>query len=328
MTKKRSLTGITPSGLVHVGNYLGMIRPALELQEEYECIYFISDLHSLTKLRDPALRKQYTFDLVATWLACGLDTKKNIMFLQSDVPMVTEFTWYLSCVTGFGLLEKAHAFKDAAAKSQEVNHGLFSYPVLMAADIVMYDVDVVPVGKDQKQHVEMARDMAGSFNAIYGEDVIKLPTPVIREEVMIIPGLDGQKMSKSYNNAIPLFSTEKQLRKLVMSIQTDSTPLEEPKSLKGTLLGDFFKLFAGVDQTADLEKRLQAGGLGWGHAKQELFEAMNATLSEPRTRYEELRKDEAALRAELVQGAERAYAIARPILNRVREAVGLTVSPF
>lgn len=322
MTRKRSLTGITPSGTVHIGNYLGMIRPALDLQESYECVYFISDLHSLTKLKDPKKMREYTFDLVATWLACGLDTEKHILFLQSDVPMVTEFAWYLTCVTGHGLLEKAHAFKDASAKSREINHGVFAYPILMAADIIMYDVDVVPVGKDQKQHVEMARDMAGSFNSKYGQEVMKLPKPVIREEVMIIPGLDGQKMSKSYNNTIPLFASEKELRKLVLSMKTDSTSLEEPKSLAGTVLSDYVALFLSKDKQEDLEKRLQAGGLGWGHAKQELFEAMNESLKGIRERYEELRRDESALRSELDNGAERAREIALPVLNRVRKAQG------
>lgn len=321
--KKRSLSGIRATGDVHLGNYLGMIRPALAYQKEYQCLYFIADLHSLTTNKDPKLIRESSLEQVATWLALGLDTDNHLLYRQSDVPFVTEFAWYLSTVTGMGYLEKAHSYKDARANNKEVNHATFAYPVLMAADIIMYDSDIVPVGKDQKQHVEMARNMAGSFNAIYGEDILKQPEPILQEEVMLIPGLDGRKMSKSYNNTIPLFAPEKQLRKKLMSLKTDSTPLEDPKTLKKTTLGDLFKLFGTKEQMTDLETRLNAGGLGWGHAKQELFEVINESIKEARTRYEELRKDETRLISVLKSGAERASDIASPVLKKVREAAGI-----
>jgi tryptophanyl-tRNA synthetase len=320
--KKRSLTGLKPTGNLHLGNYLGALKPALELSKTYDCIYFIADLHSLTQNRDAAALASQTLDQVATWLAIGLDTDKHILFRQSDVPSVTELTWYLSCVTGHGLLEKAHAFKDAQAKSQEVNMGTFCYPVLMAADILLYDTDVVPVGKDQKQHVEMARDMAGSLNSLYG-DLLRLPEPVIQEEVMLIPGLDGRKMSKSYNNEVPLFCDEKTLRKKLMSLKTDSSGMEEPKTLAGTTLGEMFALFGSKAQYDDLAARLAKGGMGWGHAKDELFAVINDHVKEMRARYSEYRKDEGLLRKELAKGAEKAQAVASRTINRVRHAVGL-----
>jgi tryptophanyl-tRNA synthetase len=320
--KKRSLTGLKPTGNLHLGNYLGALKPALELSKSYDCIYFIADLHSLTQNRDPEALVVQTLDQVATWLAMGLDTDTHTLFRQSDVPSVTELTWYLSCVTGHGLLEKAHAFKDAVAKGVEVTMGTFSYPVLMAADILLYDTDIVPVGKDQKQHVEMARDMAGSLNAAYG-DLLKLPEPLIQEEVMTIPGLDGRKMSKSYNNEVPLFCDEKSLRKKLMSLKTDSTGLEEPKTLEGSTVGELFNLFATKAQYDDLAARLAKGGMGWGHAKDDLFVAINDHVKEMRDRYNEYRKDEALLRRELAKGAEKAQAVASQTIARVRHAVGL-----
>jgi len=320
--RKRSLTGLKPTGNLHLGNYLGALKPALELSKTYDCIYFIADLHSLTQNRDAEALVSQTLDQVATWLAIGLDTDKHTLFRQSDVPSVTELTWYLSCVTGHGLLEKAHAFKDAAAKGQEVNMGTFCYPVLMAADILLYDTDIVPVGKDQKQHVEMARDMAGSLNANYGE-LLKLPEPLIQEEVMTIPGLDGRKMSKSYGNEVPLFCDEKSLRKKLMSLKTDSTGLEEPKTLAGSTVGELFNLFATQAQYDDLAARLNKGGMGWGHAKEELFVAINEHVKEMREGYNEYRKDESLLRKELAKGAEKAQAVASKTIDRVRHAVGL-----
>lgn len=320
--KKLALTGLRATGNLHLGNYLGALRPALELSQTYECIYFIADLHALTSNRDADAIAAQTLDQVATWLALGLDVEKHILFRQSDVTQVTELMWYLSCVTNLGLLEKAHAYKDAAAQGQDVNHGVFAYPVLMAADILLYEPDVVPVGKDQKQHVEMARDIAGALNAIYG-DTLKLPQPLIREEVMLIPGLDGRKMSKSYNNEIPLFCDEKSLRKKLMSLKTDSTPMEEPKVLEGTVVGDLYKFFATHDQVADLTSRLARGGMGWGHAKDELFGVINDHVKEMRAQYVELRKDEKNLHGVLAQGAERARVRAQPTLNRVRHAFGI-----
>ncbi len=328
MATKRSLSGIRPSGTVHLGNYLGMIRPGIQRQDSFECLYFIADMHALTTNRNPKLLQSQTLDIVATWLALGFDAQRHLMYRQSDIPMVAEFAWYLSCATGIGLLEKAHAFKDAQTQARDVNHGVFAYPVLMAADIVMYDADIVPVGKDQKQHVEMARDMAGSFNALYQGEYIKLPEPVIDERVMTIPGLDGRKMSKSYGNEIPLFCDEKSLRKYILSIKTDSTALEAPKVLKGTLISDLYSLFGTAAQYADLEKRLAAGGLGWGHAKDELFQVINDHVKEPRERYMKLRGDEKALEVVLNDGAKRAFQIAEPVLNRVRNAVGFRNVPL
>ncbi len=236
--------------------------------------------------------------------------------------MTSEFAWYLSCCTGFGFLEKGHAFKDALIQNREVTHGVFAYPVLMAADILMYDADIVPVGKDQKQHVEMARDMAGSFNAAYGKEIIKMPEVVIDDRVMTIPGLDGRKMSKSYGNEIALFCDEATLKKKVMSIKTDSTGLEEAKTLAGTLVGDLHLLFAGEKATQDLAKRLAGGGMGWGHAKEELFSVINAAVNDFRVEYDRIRKDEGYLHSVLKEGATRAFDISLPVLNRVREAVG------
>jgi tryptophanyl-tRNA synthetase len=298
------------------------MRPALEFCEKYDGIYFIADLHALTSNRNPDLLASQTFDHLATWLAIGLDTEKHTLFRQSDIREHTELSWFLSCVTNLGLLEKSHAFKDAVSQGADVNHGLFAYPVLMAADILLYDADVVPVGKDQKQHVEMARDIAGAFNAIYG-DVLKLPEPVIQEEVKLIPGLDGRKMSKSYGNEIALLCPEKELRKKLLSLKTDSTPLEEPKALQGSLVGDLFVLFASAEQFADLEVRLARGGMGWGHAKEELFGVINEHVRPARDRYNELRSDEGYLREVLNRGAEKARAIASPTMSRVRHAVGI-----
>ncbi|MCB0351944.1 MAG: tryptophan--tRNA ligase [Bdellovibrionales bacterium] len=321
---KRSLTGIRATGNLHIGNYLGAIREGVRLQEEYECLYFIADMHSLTTNKDPNLLRMQSLDIAASWIACGLDTQKHLLYRQSDIPVVAEFAWYLSCCTGMGLLQKAHSYKDAIANEKEVNHGVFAYPVLMAADILMYDPDVVPVGKDQKQHVEMSRDMAGSVNSLYGEGVLKLPEPLINEKVMVIPGLDGRKMSKSYNNEIPLFSSEKELRKKVMSITTDSTALEAPKTLDGTLVGQLFSFFASQGEYEDLNKRLSKGGLGWGHAKEELFQAINREIKEARDRYQALRSDEDQLNGILEEGRDKALKIGIPVLNRLREAVGMS----
>ena len=322
-SKKRALTGIRATGDLHIGNFLGAIKPAVGLQERFTCQFFIADLHALTNFREPARLQPNTLDQVATWLAAGFDPHRHFMYRQSDVPMVTELAWYLSCVTGVGFLEKGHSYKDALAKSREVCHGVLAYPVLMAADILLYDADVVPVGKDQKQHVEMARDMAGSFNATFGENLLRLPEPLIEEQVMLIPGLDGQKMSKSYGNTIPVACSAAELKKLIMSIPTDSTPLEAPKQLAGSSIEKFYSLFATSAETADLAARLAKGGMGWGHAKLELFELMNKSLTPLRERFQELRADESKLESILAEGAAKAYAVAQPVLDRVRGAVGL-----
>ena len=321
MNKKRSLTGIRTTGEPHIGNYLGAIKPGIELQKEYDCLYFLADLHALTTERDPKELKKQTYDVLATWIACGFNYEKNIIFRQSDVTLVAELAWYLSCVTGMGFLEKGHSYKDAVANSREVNHGVFAYPVLMAADILLYDTNVVPVGKDQKQHVEMARDMAGSLNAVFG-NVLVIPEAHIRQEVMLIHGTDGRKMSKSYNNTIEMFTSENALRKKIMSIPTDSTPMEQPKSMNGLLVGELYKLFATSEMYDDLEAKLNQGNFGWGHAKEALFDVINAELAEPRKIYDELRNDEQRLDKILADGKEKAYKIAVPTINRVREAIG------
>lgn len=320
---KRALTGIRATGDLHIGNFLGAIKPAIGLQESYTCQFFIADLHALTNFRDPKKLQANTLDQVATWLAAGLDIERHFMYRQSDVPLVTELAWYLSCVTGVGLLEKGTSYKDALAKSNNVNHAILAYPVLMAADILLYDADVVPVGKDQKQHVEMARDMAGSFNAVFGEGLLLAPQALSAEEVMLIPGLDGQKMSKSYGNTIPVACSAAELKKLVMSIPTDSTALEEPKTLDGSLVGQFFSLFGSDAQYSDLAGRLAKGGLGWGHAKVELVEIMENSLRPLRERFTDFRADEAALEQILSHGAAKARSIAYPVLDRVRAGVGL-----
>lgn len=320
--KKRALTGIRATGELHLGHYLAVILPGVKLQQSFHCLYFIADMHALTTTKDSALVRTSALDVAASWLALGLDAEHHVLWRQSDVPLVTEFAWYLSCVTGLGFLEKAHAFKDASDKNREINHGVLAYPVLMAADILAYDCDVVPVGKDQKQHVEMARDMAGYFNSAYHGEIIKLPEVQVEEKVMLIPGLDGRKMSKSYNNTIPIFCDEAILRKKVMSLKTDSTPVEAAKSMQGTLLGELMGYFGSKDEIAEVEALLQKGGFGWGHAKERLFELINRSISEPRARYNEIRSNEAALEKLLGQGAERATQIARPVLNRLRNAVG------
>jgi tryptophanyl-tRNA synthetase len=238
--------------------------------------------------------------------------------------MVCEYSWYLSCFTGVGLLNKAHAYKDALAKNKDVNHGLFAYPVLMAADIMMYDADVVPVGKDQKQHVEFARDMAGAINALYGEGTVKAPEPLINEQVMIIPGLDGQKMSKSYNNVIPLFASDKQFRKTVLSLVTDSSALEEPKVLDGTVLGELMKLFATPSDYNELSTKLARGGYGWGHAKQDLCDAILREIGGARKIFAEIIEDRNYLDSVLLEGAAKAWQKGKPVLNRLREAMGFS----
>jgi tryptophanyl-tRNA synthetase len=306
----------------HLGNYLGMIRPALAMTASHEAYYFIADYHALTTMRDRALVERYTLQLCAAWLALGLDPARTVLFRQSDLPEVCELTWFLTCVTPLGLLKRAHAFKDAEAKGGEVNAGTFMYPVLMAADILAYDSDVVPVGKDQKQHVEMARDMAIAFNHWFGE-TLRVPQPVIRPEVATIPGLDGRKMSKSYDNTIPLFMDSKPLRKLVMSIKTDSTPLEEPKDPETCRVFELYRLLATPAQTEALAARYRAGGLGYGHAKQELFQVMEEVFAGPRERYHALLAAPSTTRDILAGGAERARKVAESTLSRVREATGI-----
>lgn len=322
MPLPRSLSGIKPTGDPHLGNYLGMIKPALKLQERFETFYFIADYHALTSVQDPQELREHSYELVATFYSLGMDVENNhAFFKQSDIPEVTELTWILSCITSKGLLERAHAYKDAMAKKQDVNHGLFSYPVLMASDILIYDSNVVPVGKDQKQHLEMTRDIAIRFNHIFGEALV-VPEALIEEEVATIPGLDGQKMSKSYNNTIPLFSAEKKLRKFVMKIITDSKTVAEPKDPETDHVFALFSLFSTKEQQVALAERYRAGNIGYGEAKQACFEAINEELQAYRATYFEIREDFQKLEGILEAGRDRARPLARQVLNRVRERVG------
>ena len=329
MTRKRSLSGIKPSGDPHIGNYLGMIRPAIALQDSYDAFYFVADYHALTSTHDSAVMQSHCYDITATFLALGLDPDRAVFWRQSDVPEVCELTWVLSCMTSMGLLERAHAYKAARDRGEAgtINHGVFAYPVLMAADILLYDADVVPVGKDQVQHIEMARDMAQRCNHIFGEGTLKLPQASVQEKVHTIVGTDGRKMSKSYDNAIPLFSSAKKLRKACMNITTDSKALEEPKDPDTCNVFALYRLFATGSQVDELAANYRAGGFGYGHAKQALFEVVDAQLGAARERYNDLRADEAALEAVLTLGAERAREVSLPVLARVRERVGFTPRP-
>lgn len=320
----RILSGLQPSGRLHLGNYFGMMQPALQLQHEGEAYYFIADYHSLTSVRDPGLLRQHCQDLALDFLACGLDPAKAVFFRQSDVPEVCELSWLLSTVTPMGLLERCHSYKDKTARGQDASHGLFAYPVLMAADILLYDSDVVPVGKDQKQHVEVTRDIAKSINHLYGE-VLKIPEPRIQESAAVVPGTDGQKMSKSYGNILGIFEEEKILKKKVMSIQTDSTPMEEPKDPDTSLILTLYKLVAAPDAVVEMEQDFRAGGTGYGEFKKRLFEAIWLKFEGPRQRRAELTADPAYVAQVLTNGAGRARSVARVTLERVRKAMGLGV---
>ncbi len=318
----RILSGIQPSGALHLGNYFGMMRPAIELQTRGEAFYFIADWHSLTSLTDPALRRRYTLDVALDFLACGLDPARTVFFRQSDVPEVAELTWMLSTVTPMGLLERCHSYKDKVARGLSFNHGLFAYPVLMAADILIYDSNVVPVGRDQKQHVEVTRDIAIKFNELYGPTFV-LPEPQIRDEVAVVPGTDGQKMSKSYGNTIDLF-LEKALRKKVMSIVMDSRSPQEPKpDADKNLAIQLLKLLAEEEVVADFEARLRAGGLGYGDLKKALFEHYWDYFAPARQRRAELAANLDYVHQVLREGAARARAVAGEVLARARRNAGL-----
>lgn len=320
---RRALTGIQPTGTPHLGNWLGAIRPGLQLAEEMDGYFFIASYHALTTSRDADLLRDRILDVACTWLALGLDPEKTILWTQQDVPEVTELAWILGCMTSKNLLDKAHAFKDAEAKGRKfVGVGLYTYPVLMAADILAFDTDVVPVGRDQKQHVEMARDMAQSLNHHFGE-LLKLPEALIREDVAVVPGTDGQKMSKSYGNTVEIFLPPKKLRKRIMSIQTDSTPMEAPKDPDTCTVFQLYRLFGSPEQIEALAERYRAGGMGYGHAKQELFAVLNARVAEPRERYLALRSRPGEVRDILQDGASRARKVARQTLERVRAGIGL-----
>jgi tryptophanyl-tRNA synthetase len=319
----RILSGIQPSGALHLGNYFGMMRPAIELQEKGEAFYFIANYHSMTSLFDPAERRKNTLDVALDFLACGLDPKKSVFFKQSDVPEVTELTWLLSTVTPMGLLERGTSYKDKIAKGIAPSHGLFAYPVLMAADILIYDSNVVPVGRDQKQHVEMTRDMAIKFNEQYGPTFV-IPEPQIREEVAVVPGTDGQKMSKSYGNTIEIFGDEKAIRKKIMGIVMDSRTPQEPKpDADKNLAIQLLKLVASADLARDFEDRLRAGGFGYGDLKKALFEHYWNYFAEARKRRAELASNLDPVNKVLADGAQKARALAQTVLKRARKASGL-----
>lgn len=319
----RILTGIQSSGKPHLGNLLGAIQPAIELSknEKNESFFFIADLHSLTTIKDVEIRKFNTRAVAAAWIACGFNTEKNIFYRQSKIPVVTELAWYLNCFTPFPMLANAHSFKDKSDKLSDVNAGLFTYPVLMAADILLYDAEIVPVGKDQKQHLEMTRDIASSFNHQYGETFV-VPESKIDEQVMTVPGTDGQKMSKSYGNIIDIFQPDKALKKQVMAIMTDSTPLEEPKNPDTCNVFKLYELLASADQTNDLRSKYLAGNYGYGHAKKELLDLIMEMYKEQRITYDQLMSDEGSLDDVLKSGERKAEAIANTTLEKVRSRVG------
>ncbi|MFL5752760.1 MAG: tryptophan--tRNA ligase [Bacteroidia bacterium] len=319
----RILTGIQSTNVPHLGNILGAMLPAIEMSKDpsNEALLFIADLHSLTTVKDAEFRRNSTLGVAAAWIALGFDTEKNLLYRQSDVPEVCELTWYLNCFTPFPMLANAHSFKDKSERLSDVNAGLFTYPVLMASDILLYDAEFVPVGKDQLQHLEMSRDIARSFNHQYG-DTFVVPEPRISEEVMIVPGIDGQKMSKSYNNFINIFLPEKELKKVVMSIVTDATPLEAPKDPDTCNVFALYKLMATAEQTEEMRKNYLGGNYGYGHAKNALLALMLEKFGTARTKYFELMENQDLLQKELSKGAEKARKINGPVLKRVREKLG------
>jgi len=318
----RILSGIQPSGTLHLGNYFGMMKPAIELQDCGEAFYFIADLHALTTVREPAALRTYSHELAIDFLACGLDPAKACFFRQSDVREVTNLSWILSTLTPMGLLERCHSYKDKTARGLAATHGLFAYPVLMAADILLYDSDLVPVGRDQKQHLEVARDLVIKFNEAYGE-ALKMPEASIREETAVVPGLDGEKMSKSYRNTIGLFEEEKALKKKIMGIPTDSSPVEAPKPVEGSTILGLYKLVASPTDYARMESEFLSGGVGYGDFKKRLLGATWEYFAPFRKRRAEIVADAGWVDRVLSAGAERANATAAGVMHRVRKAVGL-----
>jgi tryptophanyl-tRNA synthetase len=318
----RILSGIQPSGVLHIGNYFGMMRPGIALQAEEEAFYFIADYHALTSLRDPKALRENSRRVALDFLACGLDPERAALFRQSDVPQVTELAWILATVAPMGLLERAHSYKDKVARGMTASAGLFNYPVLMAADILIYDSDIVPVGKDQKQHIEITRDLAVKMNETYGE-IFKLPEPQIQAATEVIPGIDGQKMSKSYHNNIDIFGDETETRKRVMSIVTDSTPVEAPKDPARSTVFQLYSLCATKNEIAEMRGRFQKGGTGYGDFKKELFEKLWEYFAPMRKRREEILADKTYIDNVLARGAKRANDIANQVMQRVRAAVGL-----
>lgn len=332
MSDQVYLTGITTTGTPHIGNYVGAIRPSIAASKDPQKknYYFLADFHALAKNEDPDKISQSTLEIAAAWLALGLDTDNSVFYRQSDIPEIPELTWVLTSLTAKGLMNRAHSYKAAVQANTEngdkdpdkgITMALYSYPILMAADILMFKSTKVPVGRDQKQHVEMARDIAQRFNHHYGE-VLVLPEPVIDEHTAVLAGLDGRKMSKSYNNTIPLFAPEKKLRKLIMKIKTNSLEPGEPKDIEGSTLFDIYKAFATADETAAVEKQY-AEGIAWGAMKQQLFEYINDHIGPAREEYDRLITDPSIVEAELKKGAVRARETATPYLNQIRSAIGI-----
>ncbi len=319
----RILTGIQSTGTPHLGNLLGAIIPAIELSQDAknESLFFIADLHSFTTIRDAEQLKKNTYATAAAWLAFGFDTDKNLFYRQSDVTQVCELTWYLNCFTPFPMLANAHSFKEKSSRLSAVNSGLFTYPVLMAADILLYDANIVPVGKDQVQHLEITRDIAGTFNHKYKNSFV-IPETKVDERVMIVPGTDGQKMSKSYNNCIDIFLSDKKLRKQIMGINTDSTPMEDKKDAEICNVYKIYKLLATKEQALVLKEKYAGGNYGYGHAKQELFELICDKFSAEREQFNYLMENKEIIDEALEKGAVKARVIAKDVLQRVRKNIG------
>lgn len=326
------LTGVKPTGQPHIGNYLGAMRPALDLaaQANTETWFFIADYHSLTTTPDPKKMREMTYEIAAAWLACGLDPSKTVFYRQSDIPEIMELNWVLSCFTPKGLMNRAHAYKAKVQENQEngkddldfgVNMGLYGYPVLMTADILMFSADKVPVGEDQTQHLEIARDIAQKFNRQYGE-LLRVPSVIVQEKGKSVPGLDGRKMSKSYDNYIPMFEEPSKLRKLVMKIKSDSLPPEAPKSTEGSIIFELYECFASAEQVSAMRDRY-AAGIAWGTAKEELFNVMDSSLKEKREKYKALMNDRSQIDALLKQGAARAREKSVPFMKQLRKAMGI-----
>ncbi|AGL01965.1 tryptophan--tRNA ligase [Desulfoscipio gibsoniae] len=323
----RILSGIQPSGALHLGNYFGMMNRMVNYQQNNELFCFLVNYHALTSVFDANLLRKQTFDAASDFLALGLDPDKAVFWVQADVPEVTELTWLLSNITGIGLLERCHSYKDKTAKGIPASHGLFSYPVLMAADILLYGADKVPVGKDQKQHLEVARDLAIRFNNTYGETFV-VPEPDIEEDFATVPGIDGQKMSKSYGNTIEIFADEKSLRKKIMSIKTDSTPVDEPKPIEGNILFDLYALFLDEKGKADLKERFITPGLKYGDIKKEIFEVIRDYFAPYKKERDRLAGDKKYVMETMQKGARKARQAAAVYLERARRNVGLDYNNF
>jgi len=319
----RILTGVQSTGTPHLGNLLGAIMPAIEManQPDNDSFIFIADMHSLTQIKDAETLRQNTYSVAATWLACGLDIERSVFYRQSDIPQVTELSWYLSCFFPYQRLTLAHSFKDKADRLEDINSGLFSYPMLMAADILLYDAEIIPVGKDQLQHIEMTRDVASRFHAKMGE-VFVMPEANVQKDTMYIPGTDGAKMSKSKGNTINIFQTDKKLRKQIMSIDTDSTPLEDPKDPDACNVFALYRIIASEEQISEMRKNYEAGGFGYGHAKQALFEVVKEKFQQPREKYEYYINNVTEIDKALEVGAKKAKEVANKVLEKVRAKAG------